>query len=184
MARRRFSPRMRPLTPRILTKPAPTRGPVFMLAQAPFDPYSCHRPPLAGLGFLLPHCWWVVKLQPPTRKYARFCLWVANILPPTRTGDRYGHGLGPKCAAGGPKGPPVLRFAGKVRPWRDRPLSPSGTSPLFKGVSVLLPEVPKVHPLDPARAASARIQRRLPSRGRFFRALGPSYKEMPGRSRA
>ena len=25
-----------------------------------------------------------------------------------------------KCAAGGPKGPPVLRFAGKVRPQRDR----------------------------------------------------------------
>ena len=27
--------------------------------------------------------------------------------------DRYGHGLGRKCAAGGPKGPPVLRFADK-----------------------------------------------------------------------
>ena len=42
------------------------------------------------------------------------------VNPTATRRDRCRHGLGPKCARGGPKGPPVLRFAGKVRPQRDR----------------------------------------------------------------
>ena len=42
------------------------------------------------------------------------------VNPTATRRDRWRHGLGPKCAAGGPKGPPVLRFAGKMRPQRDR----------------------------------------------------------------
>ena len=40
------------------------------------------------------------------------------VNPTATRRDRCRHGLGPKCAAGGPKGPPVLRFAGKMRPQR------------------------------------------------------------------
>ena len=40
------------------------------------------------------------------------------VNPTATRRDRWRHGLGPKCAAGGPKGPPVLRFSVKVRPWR------------------------------------------------------------------
>ena len=42
------------------------------------------------------------------------------VNPTATRRDRWRHGLGPKRAAGGPKGPPVLRFAGKMRPQRDR----------------------------------------------------------------
>ena len=45
------------------------------------------------------------------------------VNPTATRRDRCRHGLGPKCARGGPKGPPVLRFAGKMRPWRDRTIS-------------------------------------------------------------
>ena len=59
------------------------------------------------------------------------------VNPTATRRDRCRHGLGPKCARGGPKGPPVLRFAGKMRPWRDRTISEPYSPRAAKNCSVV-----------------------------------------------